>query len=176
MKKLVLTYGLISGLIVSAWLVAVVAIGMEHMDNTAGMFVGYTSMIIAFSFIVVAVKNYRENHGGTITFGKAFRIGLYISLIASTMYVISWIIDYHFFVPDFMDTYAAHAVEKLKTEGASVAEINKTAKEMAEFKEMYKNPVVLVLFTYSEILPVGLLISLLTALFLRKIPKAATGI
>jgi hypothetical protein len=101
MKKTVLTYGLISGTIVSAWLLFAVGIGLDHMDTDYGMFFGFTAMIVAFSFIFVAVKNYRDNlNFGTITFGKAFRIGLYISLIASTMYVGSWLIDYYFFVPD----------------------------------------------------------------------------
>ena len=46
---------------------------------------------------------------------------------------------------------------------------------MRDFQEMYKNPVVKVGFTYVEILPVGLLISLLCAALLkRRVPVPCT--
>lgn len=169
MRKIITTYGLIAGIIVSTWMVISMAIGCQHMDSNWGMFFGFTGMIIAFSFIFVAVKNYRDKiNGGSVSFGKAFQIGLWISLIASTFYVVAWAIDYHLFMPHFMDEYAVEAVEKLKKSGASAAEIDATAKEMAWFREMYKNPLFFAGITYSEILPVGVLISAVTALILKR--------
>jgi drug/metabolite transporter (DMT)-like permease len=172
MKKTVITYGLISGIIASIWMLGTVAIGMENMDNDWGMILGFTTMIIAFAFIFVAVRKYRENYGhGAITFGQALKIGLLIALIGSTMYVVSWLIDYYLFVPDFMDTFTAHTMEKLKASGASQAEITATAAQMANYKEMYKNPLFVTLFTYMEILPVGILFSLLAAFTMKKKPQ-----
>jgi hypothetical protein len=111
MKKTVLTYGLIAGLIVSVIMLGSMPF-MKNIDGIWGMVIGYTSQIIAFAFIFVAVKTYREKEGnGTITFGKAFQIGLYISLIASTMYVISWMIEFHYFLPDFMERFTATTLE-----------------------------------------------------------------
>lgn len=171
MKKVVLTYGVISGAIVSIWMLSSIAMGCDQMDNNWAMFLGFASMFIAYSFIFVAVKSFRDKfNNGTITFGKAFQIGLYISLIASTFYVVSWLIDYYLFIPDFMEKYASHTIEKLKDSGATAAEIASQTKEMASMKEMYKNPIMVILFTYMEILPVGLLISLVTALFLKRKP------
>ena len=173
MKKRVLTYGLIAGLIVSLIMVGSMPF-MENIDGMWGMVIGYTSQIIAFAFIFVAVKTYREKEGnGIITFGKAFQIGLYISLIASTMYVVSWMIEYHYFLPDFMEKFTAMTLEKMKADGASAAEIAETTKQFAEYGEIYKSPIKLFLFTYVEILPTGLLASLLAALILKKTPGAA---
>jgi hypothetical protein len=45
--------------------------------------------------------------------------------------------------------------------------INHT-KEMADFSVMYKNPFVNAGMTYMEILPVGLLVSLISALILKR--------
>jgi hypothetical protein len=169
MKKNVLVFGLISGLIVTAMMLYS-ATKCYTDDNFEGsMVLGYTTMVVAFSMIFVGVKNFRDKfQNGEITFGKAFKMGLYISLVASTIYVAVWLVDYYLFIPDFMDKYTAHVLKQFKSSGASVAEINQKTAEMAGYKEMYKNPVYVVLFTYLEILPVGLVISLLSALILKR--------
>ncbi|QNA44780.1 DUF4199 domain-containing protein [Lacibacter sediminis] len=176
MKKNVLVFGLISGLIVST----LMAISMVTMYNNpdaghggGSMIIGYLSMLVAFSLIFVAVKNYRDKqNAGVISFGKAFKIGLLIALIGSTMYVIMWALLYNFYMPDFMDRYCAQMIENAKPT-SSPAKIQELTEQMNTQKEMYKNPLFFVLFTYFEILPVGLLVSLITALILkRKTAKA----
>jgi hypothetical protein len=134
-------------------------------------------MVVAFAFMFVGIKNFRDKYnGGVVSFGKAFRIGLYIALIASTMYVLVWLVEYYFFVPDFMEKYTACTMRDARASGASEAELTEKAAEMAKFTEMYKNPVWVVLITYAEILPVGLLIALISALILkRKTPAVATA-
>ena len=62
-------------------------------------------------------------------------------------------------------------LDQLRESGASQAMIDAQQKEMSEFAEMYKNPVYVVLFTYMEILPVGILFSLVTALIMKRKPK-----
>lgn len=169
MKKNVLVFGLISGSIVSAFM-AVSAMMMSDNPNFEGsMVLGYASMLIAFSFIFVGIKNFRDKYNnGVIKFGKAFLIGLYIALIGSTMYVVTWLIEYNFFIPDFMDRYAEHVIKHAKESGATVAEIDKQMAEMAGYKEMYKNPVFVILLTYMEVLPIGILVSVISALILKK--------
>jgi hypothetical protein len=170
MKKTVLICGLIAGFISSSLFIGLMILGKTgdaHFKN--GMIYGYTLMILAFSFIFVGTKITRDrDNGGVISFGKAFRVGLYITLIASTFYVIVWLIDYHFFVPDFMEKYSAGIIDQLKASGASAAEIAKETTKMATLTEMYKNPLFIMLMTYIEILPVGLLVSVISALLLKK--------
>ncbi len=84
------------------------------------------------------------------------------------MYVAVWLITYYLFLPDFMDRYTAHVLSEAKKDGASPGELNKKVTEMAGFKEMYKNPLLIVLLTYSEILPVGLIVTLISALLLKR--------
>ena len=128
-------------------------------------------MLLAFSLIFVGTKITRDKYnGGFISFGKAFRVGLFITLIAATIYVLVWLIDYYIFIPDFADKYAAQAVKKLQESGATAEAIAKKAKEMEDFSRMYKNPFFNTLITYSEIVPVGLLVSLISAFILKKKP------
>ena len=173
MRKNILTFGVIAGLIVS--ILMVITMGVCHNSEDFGegsMIWGYASMIIAFAFIFVAIKNFRDKYnGGVISFGKAFQIGLFISLIASTMYVISWLIYYYNFIPDFMDRYAELMLKKAAANGATAAELQSKAAEMDGMKQMYKNPLWVILFTYMEILPVGLLITVVAALVLKRKAK-----
>lgn len=168
MKKNVLVFGTISGVLVSTFMFfSMLLVSNNSFDGS--MVVGYASMLVAFSFIFVATKNYRDKYNhGVVTFGKAFQIGLYIALIASTFYVITWALEYKFIMPDFMEKYSQHMVEQLTKNGASQQEIDAQTAMMAQNAEMYKNPLFFALFTYMEILPVGLLVSLISALILKK--------
>jgi hypothetical protein len=174
MKRNILVFGLISGLVVALWMAITISVCYDNPNFEANMWMGYASMVAAFSLIFVAIKNYRDKYnGGTITFGKAFQIGMYITLIASTMYVITWLIMYYFFMPDFMEKFVAAAIRRAETGGESAAQIAATREQMAGYTEMYKSPVMVVLFTYMEVLPVGLLISLIAAAILKRKGRVA---
>ena len=167
MKKTILTYGIIGGIIVSAMMWLTLGSGSHDFDN--GMWIGYTTMVIALSTIFFAVKGYRDKHlDGSITFGKAFLMGVYITLVVSTLYVASWLVLSATSKHDFMTEYYAYEQAKLESSDMPAAEVEVHLQEMREFGEMYKNPIVKVGFTYMEILPVGLLISLFCAAILRR--------
>ncbi len=171
MNKNTLVFGLIAGVISSVWFIAASFIDPANFDYDNGMWYGYIAMLIAFAFIFVGIINYRDKfNGGVISFGKAFKIGLYISLIASTVYVVTWLVDYYFFVPDFLDTMESSCIANQQARGASAAEIEKTRQDMAQYREWYKNPLFTAALTYTEILPVGLIISLCAAAILKRKP------
>ncbi len=172
MKKNILIHGLIAGVIVSTLMLLSVNY-MNHsegkVDYSTSMLIGYASMLLAFSLVFVGIRNYRDNYNnGVISFGKAFKIGGLIVLIASTVYVAAWLVDYFYFIPDFMEKYSADALETLKASGASQMEIEKQAQEMANFKTMYDNPFFNAMMTYVEILPVGLIVTLISAFILKR--------
>jgi hypothetical protein len=176
MKKNILVFGLISGLIVTAMMIYATVSLQNNANFKANALLGYASMIVAFAFVFVGIKNARDKYnGGYISFGKAFRTGLYITLIASSMYVIAWVIEYKAFFPDFMEKYAECTLRDMRADGATEAAISKQVVQNAEFAALYKNPIVMILITYAEILPVGLVITVISALILkRKKPAVAT--
>jgi hypothetical protein len=167
MKKIVLTFGIIAGVIVSGMMFVTFYEGFIDIEH--GELLGYSTMIIAFSVIFFGIRAHRDKHlGGTIKFGKAFLIGLYITLIASTMYVASWMTISNTYGKDFMDQYYAKSIEELRQSDQTEEEIEAQIQDMKEFQEMYKNPAVKIGVTYTEILPVGLLISLICAAILKR--------
>ena len=179
MKKNILIYGLISGAVVSIAMlfnVNYISHCKGNVDFDTSLMIGYASMLISFSLVYVGIRNYRNKfNGGVISFGKAFRMGLLMVLIASTIYVLAWLVAYYLFIPDFMDKYAAQVISDLKTSGASQVEIDQKTTYMANFCTMYKNPFYNAMMTYMEILPVGLVVSLISALILKRKSVPATA-
>lgn len=176
MKKIIIINGLIAGIIVSFLMLFSVTYASHckgNVDYESSMMIGYATMLIGFSLVFVGIRNYRDKYNaGVISFGTAFKIGIMITLIASTIYVVCWLIDYFYFIPDFMDKYSAHMLDKLKASGASQVEIDKQAQQMASMGKLYKNPLFNAMMTYLEILPVGLVVTLISSLILkRKVAK-----
>jgi hypothetical protein len=174
MKKTIWICGVIAGVISVSWGVVGEGLLSDHLSLNTRLIFGYATMILGFSLIFVAIKNYRDNYNnGQITFGKALRIGLLITLIASTVYVVVWMIDFSYFVPDYGEKYTAQAIAELKASGASAAEIQKQGAEMASTMAKYKSSAFFrVMFTYLEIVPVGVVISLIAALILKNKSKS----
>ena len=175
MKKIVLTFGLISGAISAALMLATVPF-MDKIGFDKGYFVGYTAMVVSFLLVFFGIRSYRENVGnGEISFSRAFSVGILITIISCLCYVAAWEIVYFNFMPDFMDKYGNYLVEKLKTSGASAQEIAAKQQEFIKFKEMYANPFINFAFTFIEPFPVGLLITLISSLILRRKTKHISG-
>ena len=164
MKKTVLIFGLIIGTILCVNMIVMVNMMYSNPDFKGNDLVGYAAMIVLFSLIFFGIRNYRNRQlNGVISFGKAFKTGALIALVASTLYVVIWVFYYYLFVPDFIDVYTTHVLNSCTTP----EEVAIKTTEMATFKEMYKNPLFVILITYSEVLPIGLVVALVSAFILK---------
>jgi hypothetical protein len=168
MKRTILIFGLISGAISSLMMVSTLPF-LHKIGTAKGAIVGYTAIVLSFMLVFFGIRSYRENVGnGEITFGRAFFVGIGITLISCAFYVATWEIIYFKFMPDFMDNYGSHAIEKLRAAGATAEVIQAKINEFNQLKENYKNPVYNSALTFLEPFPVGLLITLISAGILRK--------
>jgi hypothetical protein len=173
MRKVVLTYGILAGFIVAVLMVAFGMGSNESGDFSTSMLLGYASMLISLSMIFFGIRNYRDNFsGGSLTFGNALVVGLYITIIASILYAITWKLYSSIALPDFADQYAKQMIHSVKASGASDSVIAVETKKMADWKQMYANPFFELGMTFLEIFPVGFLISLICAAILKRKPKA----
>jgi len=174
MKRTVLIFGVISGVISSAMMFLTMPLinrGIINFDN--GEVIGYTAIFLSFLLVFFGIRAYRENNGGAITFGRGFAVGILITLISCVFYVASWEIISHNFMPDFADKYAAAMVAKLREKGVSDAVIVEKKKQMDRMREMLRNPAINAAMTFIEPFPVGLVVTLVSAGILRKKRPAA---
>ena len=154
------------------WGVSRILVGMTRGEDArsgnVGVARGYTTMLVAMSVVFLAIKRQRDVvNGGVIKFLPAFLMGLGISAVAGLLYGLAWEACLAISGMDFGAIYAEHLVEAAKARGASEAEIAAELVKAQEFAKMYANPLFRMPITFTEILPVGIIVSLISALMLR---------
>jgi hypothetical protein len=174
MKKIVLTFGLISGLIMSALMGGSLLVADKIGSGHNSLVLGYTIMVASFLLIYFGIRSYRDNTlAGQISFGRAFACGILIMLISTVCYVVMWEVLYFNFMPHFMDSYFAAEIHKLQSAGLDAATTAARVAAIQHSQQLYQNPLVNMAYTFMEPAPVGLLITLISAALLRH--KAPTS-
>ena len=169
MKKIVLTFGLISGAISSVLMMGTVRF-IDQIGFDRGVIVGYTAIVLSFLLVFFGIRSYRENVGdGYISFGRAFQVGILIALISSLIYIVTWEIVFQNWLYDFPEKYTSYVIEQARASGASAEEIARQREEWNSTWALYRgNILVRAAYTFLEPFPVGLLITLISAVILRK--------
>jgi hypothetical protein len=169
MKRIVLTFGLIAGAIMSGMFLITMPFH-DEIGNTAGMVLGYATMIAAFLLIFFGVRQYRDKvSDGVVSFGQAAKVGALIALVASVCYVATWqAIYFGGLAPNYLENYQAREIEKVRAEGKSQAEIDQELAKQKVWLERYQNPVINAAITLLEPLPVALIMVLISAGVLRR--------
>src|ERR1700753_951988 len=168
MKKTVLTFGVIAGVIISV-LMNLSLLLSKRIGSGHSMALVYTIMLASFLLVYFGIRSYRDNElGGQISFGRAFSCGILITLITTVFYVVSWEIIFFNFMPHFMDGYFAAQIHKVQASGLDPAVIATRVAAIQHSQQMYQNPLVNAAYTFLEPLPVGLIITLISAGILRR--------
>jgi len=173
MRRVVITFGLLAGFVIAclSWIIGwLCMIDKVSLDGTA--WIGYASMLIALSMVFFGIKSYRDNSaGGKITFWKGVQVGLLISLIAGLMYwagAQAFSIANPTFQSKFIQKYTDHTVENMRAQGAPQEEIDKATANIAQMGKLFENPLLFFLDCLVEFLPVGFIVTLISAALLRK--------
>ena len=170
MKKIILIYGVLVGAIVIATMIIGYALATPDMNTSSQVF-GYLTMLLAMSLIFAGIKKYRDRDlGGVIRFWPAFRVGLGISAVAGIIYVLGWELNLALTDYAFIENYTQGIIDTKKSEGVSGQALETVIANMEKMKTNYGKPLYRMPMTFTEIFPVGLLVSLLSAAVLRN-PK-----
>jgi len=173
LKKTILTFGLISGVISSVLMFGTLRFLSDLNHGQKALIIGYANIVLAFLLVYFGIRSYRDNlAGGAITFGRGFAIGISITLISCVFYVVSWEIVYFNFMSHSMDSYFAAAIQKAQSSPGTPEAIQAKVAAIRHSQQLYQNPLVNALYTFIEPFPVGLVITLISAVVLRKKPQS----
>lgn len=168
MKKIVLTFGLISGLLISVLMGGSLLLA-DKIGSGHSMALGYTIMVASFLLIYFGIRSYRDNIlAGEISFGRAFACGILIALVTTVCYVVMWEVLYFNFMPHFMDSYFAAQIHKIQSSGLDPVTIAAQVAAMQHSQQLYQNPLVNMAYTFIEPLPIGLIVALISSAILRR--------
>ncbi len=169
MRKIIFTYGLISGALITTFTLISMYYCYMSAEMSGSMLLGFSAMILAFCLMFPAVKKYRDQHlNGKITFAKAFFISTTIAVIASTMYVVGWIIEFHTIMPDFLERYITFTIRELQKSNLSPEKMAYEIAQYESYRHNYDTLGGMIAMTYVEILPVGIMMALITAFTMKK--------
>jgi len=87
--------------------------------------------------------------------------------VASVVYVLAWELSMVLVGGDFAAMFARHMVERAEAKGLAGDALAAAVAKAREFEAMYRNPLLRLPMTFVEIFPVGVLVSLVSALVLR---------
>jgi len=166
MLRTILLYGIIGGLIVALpWVLGLHAMVPRQYAEVAG----YAVMIVALTTVFIAIKDYRDRVlGGVIKFLPALGIGLGITVVAGVFYVGGFELYQMMTGSNYIEGYITHAIEAERAKGTTGAELQAFVASMENMRTMMANPAIRMVATFGlEFLPVGLVISLISAGLLR---------
>ena len=166
MARIIIVYGLVSGLIIIAGIIGTIVVSGDQPHGN--VWLGYLIMLLGMAAVFMGVKQYRDQHrGGVIKFLPALGVGLAIALFAAVAYVLVW--EAYLAATDyaFMGQYVAATLEARRAEGLSGEAYARLEAQMRQMAEAYQSPLFRLPLTFAEIFPVGLLVSIVSALLLR---------
>jgi hypothetical protein len=171
MFKTLFIYGAVSGAILAvlSWLVFTLCFN-GHITLGQTTTVGYAGMLIALSMIFFGIKSYKDNQGGgSVSFWKAVQIGLMITLLASIIHSVSYQ-AYHVWNPEFREFYYQKFTEHLVSgieQPATQEAIDGIKGQLEMVRTISENPLLSFLFSIVTLLPVGVVVTFVSAFLLR---------
>jgi hypothetical protein len=168
MLQKIIIYGLIAGVFVGAVMFAVTVVPALSVPAAWSMAFGYLNMLVALSAVFIAIKKYRDvDLGGVIGFWRAFALGLGVSIVAGVLYVVAWEAALAYLHLDFGAVYANSLIKAQEAKGVTGQAMADFTMQMEQFKANYAKPLYRYGMTFTEIFPVGVLVSLISAALLR---------
>lgn len=166
MARIVFIYGLISGLVIIAGIIGTIVVSGDQPHGN--VWLGYLIMLLGMAAVFMGVKAQRDqNNGGVIRFWPALGTGLLIAGVASLAYVAIWEVYLAMTDYSFMPEYTAAYLEQQRSAGVSGEAYRELQAQMQAYVEQYRSPLYRLPMTFVEIAPVGLLVSIVSAVLLR---------
>lgn len=168
MNPTILKFGVFSGLagalLFLGPFVVVPEVSFDPKSMARSEIIGYSSMFLSMTLVFFGVRAHRNETDGPFTFLDALKTGILITLISVFVFYLGNVLLYEVIHPDFLETffegYRKYSIET----GASAEEIA----QLNASEKMFTNGYLYGLLMASSTLLMGLVISLISSLLLKR--------
>lgn len=173
MNSIITKNGLWSSLlIIGLFGIPLLFLGIPKPDDfMASEVIGYTFILLSLVFVILGMKQYREANDGKLTYWKAVKIGLLITIFPAITFGLYNLLYVFVLDPEFMVNYANHIVSE-RSVGKTAAEIAEIEKTVLGELEMYSNPAIQFLVMFLTVFIMGAIVSLISGFFVKKTATA----
>lgn len=176
MKRMLLYYGGIgAAIMIGVNLLVLLITGIPDAEDFAmGEVIGYTTIVVALAIpIYLGVREYRDKMSdGSISFGKGWLVGLVITELPALAFAAYNLLYVKVIDPDFTQKYMDYQTESARA-SMTAEEFQVFESTMASQNILLTNIAFQTVVMYLTVLLIGLGISLLLAIFLRRKAQAA---
>ncbi len=169
MNSIIIRNGLWSALLlICLFGVPLIFLGVPDLDDFMNSeVVGHIFILISLVFVFLGMKQYREDNGGNLSYWKAVKTGVLISIFPAIAFGLYNLLYVEVIDPEFMNKYAEHTIS-LRSEGKTAEEANEIRKAVLEESEMFGNPAMMFLVMFVSVFVMGAIVSLVSAFFVKK--------
>jgi hypothetical protein len=176
MKRMLLYYGGIgAAIMIGVNLLVLLIMGIPDAEDFAmGEVIGYTTIVVALAIpIYLGIREYRDKMSdGSISFGKAWLVGIVITELPALAFAAYNLLYVKVIDPDFTQKYMDYQTESARA-SMTAEEFQVFESTMASQNILLTNIAFQTVVMYVTVLLIGLGLSLLLAIFLRRKAQVA---
>ena len=176
MKSTFLRYGIYAGLLILVLAAIHVFVLMPpNISWEMAEVVGYLTMLLAMIFVFMGIRYYRDHvNNGYLTFGQGLKLGALIVLVPAVTFGLFDLLYTRVLHPSFSVEYMAYQVEKIKA-SVPADQLDQKLAKLRKDMEMFGNPFIEFLFMAITVYIVGLIVTIISALALRRSRALVAG-
>ncbi len=178
MKSVVVKYGVIGGVIVSLLFLGPMALRPDSYMNPEnmgiGQVVGYSIMILSMLCVFFGVRAYRKHHiEFEFSFVQGLLVGLQITVVANVIFYLGNVLLYEVIAPDFLHDFGKFYKSHMISNAPDEATKKLVAAEFDAQAGILENSYLYALVMAASTFFIGIIISLISALSLKRTKKSA---
>lgn len=130
--------------------------------------IGYTGIFLCLSFIYFGIRYYRDQvNGGGITFTEGLKLGLLIMLVPAVCFALTDTLYIILIDPHYYEKYAGHMINEIR-KTTPAAQLPAKLKEMKAEMDFYSSPFMNFIIMFLTVAAIGILVTLVSALMLKR--------
>jgi hypothetical protein len=167
MKKAVLRYGLYSVVFITIFFLLDEWLIGDKLSFEKREIVGWVGIFLSTLFVYFGIRYYRDHYNnGFLGFGESIKVGLLIMLMPSVAFGIFNVI-YVLLNPEFLDKYYQDKISQAKS-SLPAAELAEALSSLEKERVLFGNPAVQFMVMFLSVFAIGLIVTVISTLILRR--------